>query len=344
VSPGILFQISFIFSPLSFENFPRLSFSSFRVSFSSFGTSSSSSSPSSSSSSSSLADSNFHDTPSAYPSTSDTDTVSAEMFKRYGKNARLQRILKLSNLNHVKERLSEVSKQQDMIEFELFVSWCDEFGINREDATAYAQALEETGQIILLDSDSGEQMMYLRPDKVLEQVMQVVDVDGKLVPRKQAQIETLKKELVALDEKLDVICKKATRSANLRTWGVICYVVAQTSALARMTWWDFSWDLVEPVTYFVTMSGVIVSLMYFGFTKREWSSNGLYSHWYLKKEHSLWMQEGIPLRAREDLLKKIETLERQVRRTKKEDKKLIEQTPPLLEQQDKQIPNNNKQN
>jgi len=247
------------------------------------------------------------------------------MFKRYGKNARLQRILKLSNLKHVRERLDEVTKRHDIIEFELFVSWCDEFGIPREDATAYAYALEETGQIILLDSDTGEQMIYLRPDKVLEKVMQVVDVDGKLVMHKKHEIEKLKEELAALDEKLVVINKKAKRSANLRTWGVITYVIAQTAALARMTWWEFSWDLIEPVTYFVTMSGVIVSLVYFGFTKREWSSNGLYHNWYLKKQSVLCAQQGIPLDARAELLRKIEALERQVRRGRKDDKNILHQ-------------------
>lgn len=36
------------------------------------------------------------------------------------------------------------------------------------------------------------------------------------------------------------------RYANGIIWGGLGYLVAQWAFLARLTWWDFNWDIMEP--------------------------------------------------------------------------------------------------
>lgn len=41
----------------------------------------------------------------------------------------------------------------------------------------------------------------------------------------------------------------------------------QFGILARLTWWEYSWDIMEPVTYFVTYGTAMACYAYFVVTK-----------------------------------------------------------------------------
>jgi hypothetical protein len=47
----------------------------------------------------------------------------------------------------------------------------------------------------------------------------------------------------------------------------------QFGVLARLTWWEYSWDIMEPVTYFVTYGTGIAAYAYFVLTKQEYLFN-----------------------------------------------------------------------
>lgn len=42
----------------------------------------------------------------------------------------------------------------------------------------------------------------------------------------------------------------------------------QFGILARLTWWEYSWDIMEPVTYFVTYGTTMAMYAYYCVTKR----------------------------------------------------------------------------
>jgi len=42
----------------------------------------------------------------------------------------------------------------------------------------------------------------------------------------------------------------------------------QFGLLARLTWWEYSWDIMEPVTYFVTYGTAIALYAYYVVTKQ----------------------------------------------------------------------------
>jgi hypothetical protein len=49
------------------------------------------------------------------------------------------------------------------------------------------------------------------------------------------------------------------------------YLAAQFSVLARFVWVDFNWDIMEPITYFVTLGTMIWGYTFFTFTKTDYS-------------------------------------------------------------------------
>ena len=42
----------------------------------------------------------------------------------------------------------------------------------------------------------------------------------------------------------------------------------QFGILARLTWWEYSWDIMEPVTYFVTYGTIMAMTAYYVVTKQ----------------------------------------------------------------------------
>jgi len=42
----------------------------------------------------------------------------------------------------------------------------------------------------------------------------------------------------------------------------------QFGLLARLTWWEYSWDIMEPVTYFVGYGSAIAMFGYYILTKQ----------------------------------------------------------------------------
>lgn len=51
-------------------------------------------------------------------------------------------------------------------------------------------------------------------------------------------------------------------------WGGLAYMATQFGILARLTWWEYSWDIMEPVTYFITYGSAMAMYAYFVMTRQ----------------------------------------------------------------------------
>ena len=60
------------------------------------------------------------------------------------------------------------------------------------------------------------------------------------------------KELKPYLELNDQIRAQADRQALLIQYGVLAYMCGLWGVLFRLTWWEYSWDIMEPITYFIT--------------------------------------------------------------------------------------------
>lgn len=45
-------------------------------------------------------------------------------------------------------------------------------------------------------------------------------------------------------------------------------MATQFGILARLTWWEYSWDIMEPVTYFITYGSAMAMYAYFVMTRQ----------------------------------------------------------------------------
>ena len=61
---------------------------------------------------------------------------------------------------------------------------------------------------------------------------------------------------------------KARQRVRVLPWVGLGAMSLQFGILARLTWWEYSWDIMEPVTYFVTYGTSMAMFAYFVLTKQ----------------------------------------------------------------------------
>lgn len=75
----------------------------------------------------------------------------------------------------------------------------------------------------------------------------------------------------------------ASRRSNWLAWAGLGLMSVQFGILARLTWWEYSWDIMEPVTYFVTYGTAMACYAYFVLTKEVSQIETTYSFTFSNK-------------------------------------------------------------
>ena len=84
----------------------------------------------------------------------------------------------------------------------------------------------------------------------------------------QGELEQLRSELSPLEAQRETLARRAQRRTNAVIWGGMAFMSLQFGFFARLTWWEYSWDIMEPVTYFVTYGTSMAMFAYFVITKQ----------------------------------------------------------------------------
>lgn len=69
-------------------------------------------------------------------------------------------------------------------------------------------------------------------------------------------------------QKRDELLAGARRRSSALSWLGLALMGAQFGVLARLTWWEYSWDIMEPVTYFITYGTTLAMYAYFVLTRQ----------------------------------------------------------------------------
>ncbi|KAF5890026.1 oncoprotein-induced transcript 3 protein, partial [Clarias magur] len=83
------------------------------------------------------------------------------------------------------------------------------------------------------------------------------------------RLEDLNSQLRPLEKVKEELSRKADRRTTWVLWGGMAYMATQFGVLARLTWWEYSWDIMEPVTYFITYGTAMAMYAYFVLTRQK---------------------------------------------------------------------------
>ncbi|CAA3022438.1 calcium uniporter 5, mitochondrial-like [Olea europaea subsp. europaea] len=185
-------------------------------------------------------------------------------------------LMRLVNVEALKEKLGMDNKE--MILYSELLKACESFGIAKsaDEAAAFARVLDEAG-VILLFRDK----VYLHPDKVVDLVRKAVPL--ALLPEDDPSKYELKK-LQEKKEEIDVLAHKQVRRI---LWTGLGLAVFQVGLFFRLTFWEFSWDVMEPIAFFSTTTGIVIGYAYFLITSRDPTYQDLLKRLFLSRQRKL---------------------------------------------------------
>lgn len=84
----------------------------------------------------------------------------------------------------------------------------------------------------------------------------------------KGQLEQLRLELEPLEQEHQKLARQSDKRTNWAIWAGLAYMSVQFGFFARLTWVDYSWDVMEPVTYFTTYGTSMAMFAYFILTRQ----------------------------------------------------------------------------
>ncbi|XP_045493331.1 calcium uniporter protein, mitochondrial isoform X2 [Colias croceus] len=130
----------------------------------------------------------------------------------------------------------------------------------------------------------------------------------------RAQLEKLSTELQPLEEKRMSLEVETTRKTSVLTWVGLGLMGVQFGVLARLTWWEYSWDIMEPVTYFVTYGTAMALYAYFVLTKQEYVLPDVKDRQHLIILHKKAKKIGLDINHYNQLKDEIDKLQKDLNR------------------------------
>ncbi|KAF7991233.1 hypothetical protein HCN44_002795 [Aphidius gifuensis] len=109
------------------------------------------------------------------------------------------------------------------------------------------------------------------------------------------ELEEVMIELEPLELKKQELEVAAENRANMHSWLGLIAMACQVGILARLTWWEYSWDIMEPVTYFVTYATGMLCYIYFIMTRQEFMLPDVMNRRYLVALHKRARAVGLDL-------------------------------------------------
>ncbi|XP_052035217.1 calcium uniporter regulatory subunit MCUb, mitochondrial [Apodemus sylvaticus] len=128
-----------------------------------------------------------------------------------------------------------------------------------------------------------------------------------------AKIDLLKEQLRPLEQvKAGIEARSEAKTSGL-LWAGLALLSVQGGALAWLTWWVYSWDIMEPVTFFLTFANSMVFFAYFIITRQNYTYSSLRSRQLLQFFHKKSQQQCFDVeqynKLKEDLAEATESLE-----------------------------------
>ncbi|XP_021301179.1 calcium uniporter protein 2, mitochondrial [Herrania umbratica] len=186
----------------------------------------------------------------------------------------VKKLLRVAQLEVVKKRLRETGKT--WISYLDFIRICGEGYSDPEQGLQFAKQLDESGSVIVLGN-----VVVLRPEQVAKAIGGLIPLPG---PNPN---DPRRKELVELEKQKALIDEKADSLVRRELWLGLAYLVVQTAGFMRLTFWELSWDVMEPICFYVTSVYFMAAYIFFLRTAKEPSFEGFYQSRFSTKQKQL---------------------------------------------------------
>ncbi|MCO5596379.1 hypothetical protein L7F22_050440 [Adiantum nelumboides] len=199
-------------------------------------------------------------------------------------NNEARKLVKLVKVEDFKNRMHSTGKH--CMPIEEVMDLCKQTGtaINDAEAEEVLKSLDEAGAILIF-----RRKVFIEPEKVAEALSRAMPLPlGQEDDPRNQEFSRLRKE----KEEIDRIAHKQVRNM---LWGALGVLSAQSAIFFRLTFWELSWDVMEPISFFVTSSSLIAGFFFFVMTKRDPSYHDCMDTLFLSKQRKLMKKRDFNL-------------------------------------------------
>ncbi|KAI3437428.1 Calcium uniporter protein [Psidium guajava] len=196
-----------------------------------------------------------------------------------------RKLMKVAQVEMVKSRLREVG--ETWVSYPELVRICGEACSDPDEGLRLARTLDETGNVVVLGKT-----VLLRPDlvrKAIEGLMQPLPP-----PPRCEELEELEKQKAEIDREAEHLVRR-------ELWLGLGYLVVQTAGFMRLTFWELTWDVMEPICFYLTSGYFMLGYAFFLRTSREPSFEGFFQSRLAAKQEKLMRARGFDARRYDEL-------------------------------------------
>ncbi|XP_059637109.1 calcium uniporter protein 4, mitochondrial-like [Cornus florida] len=185
-----------------------------------------------------------------------------------------RKILRVSLLEKLRTKLRQIPVNS--ISYSEFVRVCVDGCSNHEQGLEFAKTLDESGNVIVLGN-----VVFLRPDQVAKSMETIIyqSIASPNDPRR--------KELEQMEEQKATIDRKAESLVRGELYCGLGFLTLQTLGFMRLTFWELTWDVMEPICFFVTSLHFALAYAFFLRTSKEPSFEGYFRRRFRTKQEKL---------------------------------------------------------
>ncbi|KAH6891800.1 hypothetical protein BKA70DRAFT_848080 [Coprinopsis sp. MPI-PUGE-AT-0042] len=173
---------------------------------------------------------------------------------------------------------------------------------------------QEEGRRIPVNPDSSTNPTDVGSKKGLVETVIEVQVPTfadrtRFLRRKLSQVEEQVKEMESLKQLCD---NEAHRGARRMALTGFAALVSYWGAVARLTFWDYGWDVMEPVTYLSGLSTVVLGYLWFLYQGREVSYSSVLSQSISRRRDVLYRSKGLDITKWEEMVSERRALRKEI--------------------------------
>ncbi|XP_020526375.1 calcium uniporter protein 4, mitochondrial-like isoform X2 [Amborella trichopoda] len=146
------------------------------------------------------------------------------------------------------------------------------------------ESLDESGTVLIAGN-----RVFLHPEQIQQQMEEVL-MRGTTRSEERKELERLERELREIEG-------RAKKLAKRELWCGLGVVVVQSLGLFRLTFWDLSWDLMEPICFYLTSLYGLGAYALFMATSQEPSMEGLFSFRFNARRMALMRKHNFDLQS-----------------------------------------------
>lgn len=209
----------------------------------------------------------------------------------------VETLMKRAYFYKIRQRIEHDARKT--ISVDEFNRWASEFGLSAEDARALLRALHTAAVVQHFEGNAAlSKFIFLKPDELLYSVAKSLDLHllSKADGTNLAALKRVQHQIAPLDAEKQKFDKIAKSHANKLMFALFVYLCFQFGLLADMVWIDFNWDIMEPITYFVTLTTVIGGFSFFIKSKRDYTYPALAQRFAMAKLRKLYISHRFPFK------------------------------------------------